>query len=155
MDEENTKTKENIICWNALHSFCGEILIGAQKYWQQLLENEQLHEGKYQDFLSDHASFLANERNPIVISKLKLSSDFEPDFVVASDKASFGFEYNLIEIQKLHDKPYNQDGTPNKALTTAIQQVQNWRQWVEFNPCQAKDLFCSSRFMIHNDPCFS
>ena len=69
--------------------------------WCALLNNNQLKEGAYHDFLAANpAIFLMGRNAYLAISKLKLGSEYETDFVVVTEGYSDGTMYELIEDRK-------------------------------------------------------
>ena len=113
--------------WSALggsRSYIVEKLICT---WDDLL-NQNLHERDYHSFLAEYAGFfLADHFANIVISKLKISTSFETDFVVVHDGFSEGNIYELIEIEKPSSKLFNSKGIPTADFNTAMQQIRDWR----------------------------
>lgn len=73
--------------------------------WVNLL-NLGVIEHAYHKFISDHAGLLlANENCYLVVSKLKLGSDFETDFMTLTEGYSNGSKIELIvysEKRKVH-----------------------------------------------------
>jgi hypothetical protein len=111
----------------------------------------------YQAFLSEHAGlFLLNGvSTQVAISQLRLGADLVTDFVIGEDRGSYGFCYQLVELESPHVEPYTRSGNPSARLTQAIQQVQNWRRWLETNSQEAKRLFPSAEYTLYGNPCFS
>ena len=116
--------------------------------WNLLLLNKKNKEQHYHKFIADYAGFLVPPYwvSNMVLSKIRLGSEFETDFVFLHDKASLGFTYELIEIESPHSPPYTKRGDPSARLTHAIQQVQNWMVWLNSYPRQAKKLFSGTTF---------
>ena len=72
--------------------------------WENLL-SQGLTENKYQTYLSNNAGlFLANESCHLIISKLKLGSELETDFVTLTDGYSNGNQFRAIGDVKIVDK---------------------------------------------------
>lgn len=81
--------------------------------------------------LDNLGMFLDPDLNSLqVISKLMLGADYETDFVVIHEGASEGIIYELIEIESLHISAYTKKGQPYGRLTHAVQQIENWQQWM-------------------------
>lgn len=110
--------------------------------WVDLIQ-QNAHERVYHDFLREHANlFLLRSRySYLVISKLKLGSDYEVDFAVPEEAHSVGLIWNLIEIEKPQDAPYTQDGNPSAALSRATQQIRDWKLWLREHNSLARRLF--------------
>ena len=68
-----------------------------------------------------------------MLSQLRLGADLITDFVLGFDRGSEGFAYELIEIESPHTPPYNADGTPSRRMNVALQQIRDWKQWIDAN----------------------
>ncbi len=98
--------------------------------WENLL-NQNLKERHYQTFLTKNAGlFLANENCHLVISKLKLGSELETDFVTLTDGFSNGNQFELIEIKQPNAKLFTKNGLVSSDLNKAIQQIRDWKRWL-------------------------
>lgn len=112
---------------------CG-IIPNITREWNKLLVDNTKKENDYHQFLTQHAGlFFGNVKCYQVISKLKLGSDHETDFIVFRDNLSYGCGYEIIEIETPHIQPYTQNGNPSSRLTHAIQQIMNWKRWIDDN----------------------
>jgi hypothetical protein len=67
-----------------------------------------------------------------VIPRKRLGSEHVPDFVIG-DRHSFGFEWQVVEIESPSAKMFNKSGAPSKALNHAIRQITDWRSWLKRN----------------------
>lgn len=129
MDNQN-----EIYDWHYLKSHDCKIMTNLKNDWEAKLNNKNLKECDYHSFLSEHSGlFLGNLKCLQVISKLKLGSDYETDFIVIKDNASVGPSFGIIEIESPHTNPYKKNGNPSSRLTTAIQQILNWKTWINEN----------------------
>lgn len=130
-----------------------------QSQWTAMLDDRSLKEEAYQQFLTEHAGFFFSNRmaggDQLVSAKVRLGSDFTTDFIVAASERSLGINYTLIEIESPHTAPYTRAGAPSARLSNAVQQVSNWRRWIERNREEAKRLFPSKQFIRQDDPNFS
>src|SRR5690554_8201463 len=109
---QNMKTYD----WPSLHTKNAHIIADIKRQWMDLLEKE-LPERMYHNYLKEHAGFFfAKWRTYCVISKLKLGSEFETDFVTVSDHSSNGTFYEIIEIEKPQSKLFTKDGIPSRDL---------------------------------------
>lgn len=98
--------------------------------WENLLDRN-LTENYYQRFLSDNAGlFLGNQDCHLVISKLKLGSDLETDFITLSDGFSNGNNFELIEIKRPDSKLFTEKGLISLDLNRATQQIRDWKRWL-------------------------
>ncbi|QLG47041.1 Shedu anti-phage system protein SduA domain-containing protein [Costertonia aggregata] len=102
--------------------------------WESLL-NKDLTENHYQTYLSNNAGFfMANENCHVVISKLKLGSELETDFVTLSDGFSNGNKFELFEIKRPRAKLFNSRGIMTSDFNRATQQIRDWKRWLIDNP---------------------
>ena len=143
--------------WPHLQSKAGRpVLEAIQSAWEQLINKDDAKEVEYQEFLRQHAGFFFGKRAEmvLVLSKIRLGSQYETDFVVCTDNRSQGLSYNFIELEVPHTGPYTKEGNPHTRLTHAIQQVEDWRLWIEANREEAKRLFPSPGFIDRDVPNF-
>lgn len=142
--------------WEILNSN-RQILDSLKEQWLSMLDDKNLKEEDYHQFLSEHAGvFFSNVSNCFTcISKLNLGDDFQTDFVVPSDSGSYGFSYELIEIESPHAPAFNKNGSISSRLNRAIQQVCDWKNWMRRNQDTAKRLFPSKSFNLWSEPRFS
>ncbi|MCM4171125.1 DUF4263 domain-containing protein [Arenibacter sp. TNZ] len=102
--------------------------------WESLL-SQGLTENNYQTYLSNNAGlFLANESCHLVISKLKLGSELETDFVTLTDGYSNGNQFELIEIKQPSAKLFTEKGVMTFDFNRATQQIRDWKRWLIDNP---------------------
>ena len=101
--------------------------------WKDLL-SKNLLENQYQRYLSENAGiFFGNENCHLVISKLKLGSEFETDFVTLTDGFSNGNVFELIEIKQPSAKLFNEKGLITSDFNKATQQIRDWKRWLMDN----------------------
>lgn len=133
----------NIYPWFLINEEARAIKDKILNGWIGKINDTNLIESDYQSYLKNHAGFFLadNQYSNIVISKMKLGSDWETDFVVATDWKSMGLRYNIIEIKTPHSKPFNKNGDPSADLTHAYQQIVNWKLWFESNTQATQRLF--------------
>ncbi len=102
--------------------------------WEQLL-NQNLTENKYQTYLTNNAGFFLTRDNcHLVISKLKLGSELETDFVTLTDGFSNGNKFELIEIKQPGAKLFTEKGIMSSDFNKATQQIRDWKRWLIDNP---------------------
>lgn len=144
-----------LVPWVALNGPEGiRILRQLFADWETILADKLKNEEVYQQFIAQNAGLFFGQKS-IVISKVRLGSDYVTDFVIASDTASHGFSYEFVELESPHTPAYTKKGNPSARLTTAIQQIQNWREWLNANRSEAKKLFPSRPFKLYDTPNFS
>lgn len=94
-----------------------------------MLEDSSLKEQDYQYYLQEHpAVFLTRQECYLVISRLKLSSEYETDFVTVREGYSNGTEYDLIEIESPHTRLFDTSGKPTAKFNAALQQIRDWKR---------------------------
>lgn len=102
--------------------------------WDQLL-NQNLTEKFYHNYLFNNAGlFLGNENCHLVISKLKLGSELETDFITLTDGFSNGNQFELIEIKQPGARLFTDRGIITSDLNKATQQIRDWKRWLIDNP---------------------
>jgi hypothetical protein len=121
-----------------------ENLDAALLEWKELL-NSRASEAAFHSFLSAHAGqFLClSPFQAVVVSKLKLGSSHETDFVIVEDDFSEGIKYTFVEIEVPHAKLFTKGNRPSYRLNTAMAQVNSWIQWLETYKEVARDLLPS------------
>lgn len=128
MTFENHSDRE-IVPWDVLCSERTNILRSIERRWYSLVENPKVKESQLQEFLAKHASLFFGKA-VFVISRAELGSDFQVDFVLATDEASYGIGYTFVEIETPQSVVYTRGGDPAARLTHAMQQVRNWKAWL-------------------------
>lgn len=118
-----------IVPWDVLCGKGATILKSIEKKWQSLIDCPGVKEADIHEFLSDHSSLFFGE-DVFVISKAELGCDFQADFVIATDKASYGIDYKFVEIETPQSPVYTRRGDPSARLTHALQQILNWKAWL-------------------------
>jgi len=128
-------SEDKIYDWGALNNEGKKFIRKVLEEWNKFLTNKRLKEEDYHEFLSNYAGFFLTESDKSyqVISKLKLGADYETDFVVICEGFSKGIFYELIEIESPHSKPFNKNGQPSHKLIHSVQQIMNWRSWIQDN----------------------
>lgn len=140
--------------WSLLNNN-NPILLGVLQEWQELLDS-QSSEAEYHSFIKRHANlFLSNSLESFFsISKLKLGTSLELDFAVPHEGYSMGLQWELVEIEKPQDAPYNKDGTPSAALTRATQQIRDWKDWLQNSRHETQKLFSVWQVRTQKQPNF-
>ena len=116
--------------WQSLESENSEIVSSLIQKWEELI-SQDLTENKYHEFLKEYAGFFFSDYNCyLTISKLKLGSELETDFINIRDQRSNGIVYEFIEIEKPNCKLFNVAGSPGKEFNTAIQQIRDWKRFL-------------------------
>ncbi|MEA5258125.1 DUF4263 domain-containing protein [Arcicella aquatica] len=100
--------------------------------WVNLLNNNCLKEADYHKFLSENPYFFLTPIDTyLVISKLKLGSEYETDFVMVKEGYSDGTIYELIEIESPHAKLFDKSGKPTATFNSALQQILDWKRFLK------------------------
>ncbi len=145
---ENNK----IYNWESLEVENSPIIAGLVDSWKNML-NSNLKESDFHKFICDHAGFFFGSDNCyLTISKLKLGSDHETDFVNVIDQRSNGIIYELIEIEKPNSKLFTTSGVPAKDFSNAIQQIRDWKRYLIENKTWLKKYLPSQTTRIINNP---
>ncbi len=116
--------------WMRLNYNKKHIIDDVLSKWEKLIsENHKEH--VYHQFLKDHAGlFFDNDNSYLAISKLKLGSELETDFILLSDGFSNGNHFELIEIEKPSSQLFTKEGLPSKDLNSSMQQIRDWKRWL-------------------------
>ncbi len=137
--------------WNNLVK--SKILQKIKSDWISLLEDKKLKERDYHEFIQTHPGlfFNSNFDSYLTISKVKLGSDHETDFVVVKEGYSDGTIYELIEIESPHTKLFDKTGKPTSKFNSSIQQIRDWRRWLIKNRTGFKNIFPTSSTRVIRD----
>jgi hypothetical protein len=120
--------------------------IGEFILWDELTRNEiaafegalcsARDEHDMQRFLESHPRMLIQHlgegRGAWVIPKKRLGSEHETDFMIAQ-KASGGLAWYAVELERPQARIFNKSGDPSAALTHALRQISDWRDWLSQN----------------------
>lgn len=136
---------KEIVPWGALCGKGATILKSIEKQWESLINDPSVKESKLHEFLSDHSSLFFGEA-AFTISRAELGSDFQVDFVIATDEASYGINYTFVEIETPQSLVYTRSGDPSARLTHALQQVLNWKAWLARHRGHVRRFFPSEYF---------
>ena len=142
--------------WSVLHSDLKPHVLALRDEWKNLLDDPSTTEPTYQKFLQDNAGFFwADGVNCVVVlSQVRLGRDYVTDFVLGYDRGSLGLHYELVEIESPHEPAYTRGGKPSRRLNAALEQVSDWKYWINANREEAKRVFPSSDF-LYDMPSFS
>lgn len=120
--------------------------------WKNLLDDRNLKEQDYHFFLQKYpAIFLTAIECYFVISKLKLGSEYETDFVLVNEGYSNGTEYELIEIESPHTELFDKSGKPTAKFNSALQQIRDWKRFLIHNKGEFKKTFPTVNTKIIRD----
>mgnify|MGYP001266254719 CR=1 FL=1 len=123
--------------------------------WERLC-SRTCNEHRYHDYIKGHAGFFLVDgiNSFFAISKLKLGSNMETDFAIPVENHSMGLFWELIEIKTPKAAPYSAKGTPSSSLVRAVQQVQDWKDWILDNRSTAMRIFQARRVRMCQNPNF-
>lgn len=140
--------------WSLLNKERRGVLEGVARAWERMLRNKRFLESKYHFFLEDHAGLFFSQPfgTYIVVSNIEMGAELKPDLVVVSDNHSYGFKYELIELESPHDRIFTSKGRQSAKLTHALQQLEDWQRWLEKYSQNAKVLFPSKSHSLWGDP---
>jgi len=137
--------------WISLEEKNSEIMSSLILRWEDML-NSNLRELEYHKFINDHAGFFFGNYNCyLTISKLKLGSDYETDFVNVIDQRSNGIIYEFIEIEKPSSRLFSSNGIPAKDFNNAIQQIRDWKRYLIENKAWFRKYLPSQTTRIINN----
>jgi hypothetical protein len=89
-----------------------------------------------QRFLENHPRMLIQQisggRGAWVIPQKRLGSEHVTDFLIAQ-KASDGFVWYAVELERPQAKIFTKKGDPSTTLNHALRQVSDWRDWLSHN----------------------
>lgn len=98
--------------------------------------NTAKREEDIQQFLQRNPHFLVQHlvsgHGRWVIPKLKFGAEYVTDFVIG-ERHSFGFEWQVVELESPTKPLFNKKGDPSQSLNHAIRQIQDWRAWLTEN----------------------
>jgi Domain of unknown function (DUF4263) len=115
--------------WESLKN--SKTLEQIKKDWENLLKDETQNESAYHSFIASNPYFFISFiESYLAISKLKLGSEYESDFVVVKEGYSDGTIYEFIEIESPHTKLFDSKGKPTAKFSTAIQQIMDWKRFL-------------------------
>lgn len=120
-----------------------EVVARIEADWLALFAQPNTKETEFLRFLGEHPYFfLAKTQNTqFVLKELRLGADFTIDFVVPTDASSCGVEYELVEVERPDTPPFTEAGDPSARLTHAMQQVVDWKTWLEDHRQEFRELF--------------
>ncbi|WP_428239510.1 Shedu anti-phage system protein SduA domain-containing protein [Gynuella sp.] len=138
--------------WSKLNDVKRSVLNQIIFKWENLINDTKSTEHDVHQFISDHASLFFDNPDAPVVSRLKLGDDYITDLVVMRDNESYGFLYELIELESPNDKMFTSKGIQTSALTEALQQIEDWKRWIGDNLSKAKEIFPSKAFHSTHKP---
>lgn len=94
------------------------------------------NEAAMQEFLERHPRFLvqhlAAQNGYWIVPQKRLGSEHVPDFLVGHRDVD-QLLWNAIEIERPQAKMFTSKGDPSAALTHALRQIADWRDWLSHN----------------------
>src|SRR5262249_27608736 len=130
----NTGVDRKIQHWAALNTEEGRALIArVADDWKKLIDKRGVTERDVLAFLADRAGLFSYSYSSLSfpVAELRLGAEYRPDFMLPVDDFSAGVTYHLIELESPSTPPYRRDGKPGERLTAAIQQIEDWRAWID------------------------
>lgn len=115
--------------WESLKD--SKTLEQIKKDWEDLLDDKTRNENAYQSFIASNPYFFISFiESYLAISKLKLGSEYESDFVVVKEGYSDGTIYEFIEIESPHTLLFDSKGKPTAKFNAALQQIMDWKRFL-------------------------
>lgn len=103
--------------------------------FQNALEGAR-NESDMQQFLEANPHFLIQQftagRDAWVIPKPRLGREYEPDFLIAQQESG-GLVWHAVELERPQAILFTKGGDQSAALTHAIRQINDWREWISRN----------------------
>jgi hypothetical protein len=94
------------------------------------------NEAAMQEFLQENPRFLFQHltagRGYWVIPRKRLGAEHETDFLIAESDAG-RLTWHAIEIERPQAPLFTAKGDPSAALTHALRQISDWRNWLSHN----------------------
>jgi len=151
------KRSYELMPWSEISKMAGTLLKPAQRQWKQLILKKKAPESAYHRFLVEYGRlFFADLGGVIeVVSKLRFGADFVSDFVAIRDVGSYGLTYEIVEIEIPQAHPFTGEGIASARLSRAIQQVLNWRMWLQAHVNEARRIFPSGLYFPGARPVFT
>jgi hypothetical protein len=119
---------EHWVWWDSTTS---EDIVGLREELEVAKDERSVHR-----FLESHRVLLVEAFNSghgrWVYPRVWLGKDHEIDFLVAT-RDSTGFEWTAIELEPPNVRPFTKAGRPSARLNEAIDQVKEWRVWLQTN----------------------
>lgn len=138
--------------WLALNKDKRNIIDDVKNKWMKLIDNPKTTEHEVHRFLENHIGLFFGNSDGTVVTKLKLSDDYTTDLVILRDNASYGFEYELIELEPPNDKVFTAQGNQSAKFSHALQQIEDWQRWIGNHREKTKKLLPSKKFNLTNEP---
>lgn len=132
-DRAKKELEEYLVLWN-------EITAEHIKAFKHVLDKAKVEED-LQKFLTENKIFLVQHlgggHGRYVIPKPRLGAELIPDFLIA-EMSSIGIEWYGVELESTSAEMFTSSGQPSHLVTQAIQQVVEWRAWLQNNLAYAR-----------------
>lgn len=127
-DRAKSELEEYLVSWDNItadHIIALKHVLGKAKVEEDL-----------QKFLTENKIFLVQHlgggHGRYVIPKPRLGAELIPDFLIA-EMSSIGIEWYGVELEPPFAEMFTSSGQPSHFVTQAVQQVVEWRAWLESN----------------------
>jgi hypothetical protein len=127
---------ENSANFRALEQYIVEDVVPtpeAIRALEELMESGERREERFQQVLTAHPALLASlvigNWQTYVIPKVRLGSEFVPDYLVLGLN-SLGPQWLTVEIEAPHHRIEIASGDLSQATRHAVRQVVDWRDWL-------------------------
>jgi len=87
----------------------------------------------------------------VEISEFYLNTDRKIDLLIGTSQYSYGFLYDLIELESPNANIFVKKKTefvPSAELAVAIEQINSWKSWINSNKASVKEVLPSKKFNI-------
>ena len=127
-DRANKELEQYLVLWDKITT--DHILA-----LRQILKEAEVEED-LQKFLTENSIFLVQHlgggHGRYVLPKPRLGAELIPDFLIA-EMSSIGIEWHGVELESPFSTMFTSSGQPSHFVTQAVQQVVEWRAWLESN----------------------
>lgn len=113
----------------------GRITLGDVNALEQAIQTAEREED-IQQFLTQNKQFLIQHlsggHGRYVLPKPQLGGTLVPDYLLVSEDST-GLHWQGVELESVAGNLFKSKGEPTAALTHAIHQVIDWREWLKNN----------------------
>lgn len=144
LEEVNAyKPIHKMLPWSWLNNRANFVRKQVISEWNQLVNKKKLKEVQLNKFIATYPAFFLTDATEsfFAISELRLGSDYVIDFVIPIDNRSRGYIYKIIEMELPSSILFKSNGDKSSNLNHAIDQIENWKGWIEKNQANINRIF--------------
>lgn len=132
-DRANKELEQYLVLWDKITT---DHILALRQILKEAKVEEDL-----QKFLTENSIFLIQHlgggHGRYVLPKPRLGAELIPDFLIA-EMSSIGIEWHGVELESSFSDIFTSSGQPSHFVTQAVQQVVEWRAWLESNVAYAR-----------------